>query len=109
MNRTIRLSTLFIISGATAKIIKYYSNTIITIIFFLFPPLYTSLLEKITKIEVATEEKSGDDNETLVKQDTFDFDNLEEFNINDSDFLKSYNNINNVGDNDDDNSNKNKN
>ncbi|CAJ0844932.1 21451_t:CDS:2 [Entrophospora sp. SA101] len=44
--------------------------------------------EKITKIEVATEDKSGDDNETLVKQDTFDFDNLEEFNINDSDFLK---------------------
>ncbi|CAJ0759959.1 17866_t:CDS:2, partial [Entrophospora sp. SA101] len=46
------------------------------------------VIEKITKIEVATEDKSGDDNETLVKQDTFDFDNLEEFNINDSDFLK---------------------
>nr|CAG8529661.1 7280_t:CDS:2 [Entrophospora candida] len=48
----------------------------------------STTIEKITKIEVATEEKSGDDNETLVKQDTFDFDNLEEFNINDSDFLK---------------------
>ncbi|CAH1763084.1 11829_t:CDS:2 [Entrophospora sp. SA101] len=47
------------------------------------------VIEKITKIEVATEDKSGDDNETLVKQDTFDFDNLEEFNINDSDFLKN--------------------
>ncbi|CAJ0827135.1 8680_t:CDS:2 [Entrophospora sp. SA101] len=62
--------------------------------------------EKITKIEVATEDKSGDDNETLVKQDTFDFDNLEEFNINDSDFLKKNNSLENKNiDNDNNNDN----